>query len=469
MGEYMRYVTLAPQYMLRGWCDIKYALYDWNACSGDPKKILPLTPLQMQAIELITSKGVSMDESLLPKSMRHAAEKLLNLKILIECDKEEGLSELQKYKYSDAKMSHVLTWSITGNCNLRCRHCYISSDKNLYGEMTFEQCEEVIRQMIDANIYRVAITGGEPLVRKDFWQLIDLLVENHINIEEIFTNGVAVTDKFLDNLEERHIKLNCFLVSYDGVGHHDWVRGVKGTEERTLAAIRRMKQRGYAVIVTTVLHNGNRDTLLPTYELMKELGVDKWKAASISNTGNWTQQENNSIDKMAIMNEYFKVLEKYKADGMPMAIKLGGIFYSDGGDRGYSIPFLSGCGTVEREKETLCEASRIFPHLLPDGKLIPCLPMSGTMMEKIAPNIFDEGQSIGKILTHSPIEKYSNSTYKDLFEKNSECNACEYKYKCSHCPASSMEQTGDFFGTDRDACMFIKGNYAEKVHQIMLN
>lgn len=466
----MRYVTLAPQYMLRGWCDMKYALYNWDAWGGEPNKVVPLTPLQMKAIELITSKGVSMDDTILPKSFRNAAEKLLDRKILVERNKDEGLSEFQKYKYSDAKMSQVLTWSITGNCNLRCRHCYISADKNLYGEITFEQCKEVIRQMIEANIYQVAITGGEPLVRKDFWQLIDLLIENRIKIEEIFTNGVAVTDKCLDKLEEKNIKMNCFMLSYDGVGCHDWLRGIKGTEEKTLAAIRLMKKRGYAVIVTTILHNGNIDSLLPTYELMKELGVNKWKTATVVNSGNWTKQENNnSIDKMAIMNEYFKVLEKYKEDGMPMAIKLGGIFYSDGGDRGYSIPFLSGCGTIEREKETLCEASRIFPHLLPDGKLIPCLPMSGTMMEKIAPNIFDEGQSIGKILTNSPIEKYSNCTYKDLFKKNAECNACEYKYKCSHCPANSMEKTGDFFGIDREACMFIKSNYSKKVHQIMSN
>ena len=465
----MRYVTLAPQYMLRGWCDMKYALYNWDSWGGEPNKVVPLTPLQMKAIELITSKGVSMDDTILPKSFRNAAEKLLNRKILVECGKDEGLTEFQKYKYSDAKMSQVLVWSITGNCNLRCHHCYISADKNLYGEITFEQCKEVIRQMIDANIYEVAITGGEALVRKDFWQLIDLLIENRIKIEEIFTNGVAVTENFLDKLEERKIKMNCFMVSFDGVGCHDWLRGIKGTEEKTLAAIRLMKKRGYAVIVTTVLHNGNRNALLPTYELMKEIGVDKWKVAPIVNSGNWKQQENNSIDDRKIMEEYFKVLEKYKADGMPMAIKLGGIFYSDGAGKGYSIPFLSGCGTVEREKETLCEASRIFPHLLPDGKLIPCLPMSGTLMEKIAPNIFDEGQSIGKILTNSPIEKYTNSTYKDLFRKNAECNACEYKYKCSHCPASSMEDTGDFFGKCIGACIFIKGKYFERVQEIMSN
>ena len=465
----MRYVTLAPQYMLRGWSDIKYALYNWDALGGDANKVVPLTPMQKKAIELVSAKGVSPDEKIFPKSFKNAVEKLLNLKILIECAEDEGLSDFQKYKYSPSKMSQVLTWSITGNCNLCCRHCYISSDKNLYGEISLEKCKEVIRQMLDANIYMVAITGGEPLVRKDFWQLMDLFVENKIRIEEIFTNGVAVTEKFLDKLEEKKIRLHCFLVSFDGVGCHDWIRGIKGTEEKTLAAIRLMKKRGYKIIVTTVLHNGNINSLLPTYELMKELGVNKWKVASIANSGNWTQQKNNSIDNMAITNEYFKVLEKYKADGMPMAIKLGGIFYSDGGNNGYSIPFLCGCGTVEREKETLCEASRIFPHLLPDGKLIPCMPMTGTLLEKIAPNIFDEGQSIGKILTHSPIEKYTNSTYKDLFNKNAECNACEYKYLCSHCPASSMEDTGDFFGKCASACIFNKGKYFEKVKQIMEN
>ena len=96
----MRYVTLAPQYVLRGWCDMKYALYNWDSWGGEPNKVVPLTPLQMQAIELITSKGVSMDDKILPKSFRNAAEKLLNRKILVECAKDEGLTEFQKYKYS---------------------------------------------------------------------------------------------------------------------------------------------------------------------------------------------------------------------------------------------------------------------------------------------------------------------------------------------------------------------------------
>jgi radical SAM protein with 4Fe4S-binding SPASM domain len=463
----MKYVTLNPQYMLRGWQDRPYAIYNWASSGADAGKVMKLTKTQLEGIELAVSPGVPIDSPLFPARMRRAAMQLLEQGIFRECDAEEGLADYQKYRYADTRLAHVLMWSITGNCNLRCRHCYISSDEGLYGEMTFAQCEAVVQQLLDANIYMVALTGGEPLMRRDFWRLIELLKKNHIYLEEIFTNGVLVTDDFLDKLEDLNMCPQDFFLSYDGVGCHDWMRGVPGTEKSVLAAIRRIKARGrYGIGVTTVVHEGNVDSLLSTYELMKELGVNSWKTSTVSNAGNWQKDEHPVLEYSHLLDMYTKVLLAYKADGRPMRLVLGGTFLSEAHAEAYKIPLLDGCGTKEREDEFLCEASRLFPHLLPDGRLIPCLPMSGSLIEDMAPNILDEGWSISRALKESPCETFINGRYRDLFAHNAECGSCEYRYRCSPCRAKALLK-GDFYAKSDEACAFAKGQYAQQIHGIM--
>lgn len=461
----MRYVTLKKHYWLRGWRDREFALYNWKAWSGEYGKALPLTRMQKEAIELLTRPGVSIDDPLLPQGMRQAGEKLLTLGFLEERAPEADLAEEQKYRFADTLMSHSITWSITGDCNLRCRHCYISCDENVYGEPTMAQCEEIVRQMKDANIHMVDLTGGEPLVRRDFWDLVDMLMDEKIYIEEIFSNGLLITDSFLDKLERRKIKLNSFLLSFDGVGRHDWMRGLHGAEEATIRTIKRLKSRGYGVIVTTVLHEQSMDCLMDTYQLMKDLDVDYWRVADVVNTGNWKKTQNTEVRASALLDAYVDLIGQMKRDGMPFrAVKLAGCFHASGDS--YTLPALGGCGTKAQENEHLCEASKLFPHLLPDGRLLPCMPMCGTEMEEHAPNILSGEYDIAKALIDSPLGKYMQYTYRDVFLHEEECRSCPHKYKCNRCPATSLLY-GSLFAKSPLTCAFIKRNYADRIRDVM--
>lgn len=348
---------------------------------------------------------------------------------------------------------------------LRCRHCYISCDENAYGEPTMQQCEDIVRQMKAANIHMVDLTGGEPLVRRDFWDLVDLLMDEKIYIEEIFSNGLLITDAFLDKLERRNIKLNSFLLSYDGVGWHDWMRGLSGAEETVIRTIKRLKSRGYGVIVTTVLHEQSMDCLTDTYHRMKALDVDYWRVADVVNTGNWKKTQNTEVKTTALLDAYVDLIAQMKRDRMPFrAVKLAGCFSAHGAD--YSLPALGGCGTKAQENEHLCEASKLFPHLLPDGRLLPCMPMCGTEMEEHAANILTGDYDISKALIDSPLGKYMQYTYRDVFLHEEECRRCPHKYQCNRCPATSLLY-GSLFAKSPLTCAFIKQNYAERIRDVM--
>lgn len=461
----MRYFTLRPQYVLRGWSDLKYGVLDLNYTTV-LKKVFKLTEQQFNAMELVISGGISPDEKIFPDKIREFTEYAVEKGFFEECDKSKGLEEYQKYNYSEARYTHTLLWSITGKCNLKCKHCYISSGDNCYGELPLEKCYEIIEQCKKANVNMVALTGGEPLVRKDFWKIVDRLLENHIKILQVFTNGMAVTPQFMDEFNERSIDPNYFIISYDGVGCHDWLRGVNGAEKKAIEAIKLIKSRGYAVYVSMSLHMGNIDSLIDTYELMKSFGVEHFKAISIVETGNWKKQDSNSISIDRIYREYIKLLEKYAADNMPIGLSLGGFFHCEGGTSKYEIPFIKGTGNCEMCLQTLCETIRLFPYLLPDGRVLPCIAMSGSEMEAIAPNIFDEGQSLEKALSDSPIDAYTKYTYKDLFERNTECASCENRYICTGCRANALAN-GGYFEKDPLACCFFKIGYEQKIRAIM--
>ncbi|MCM1328252.1 MAG: radical SAM protein [Ruminococcus sp.] len=461
----MRYFTLKSRFALRGWSNLKYGILDLESTSV-AERVKKLTKRQFDAVELITSGGISPDDEILPDTVRKMTEYAVEKGFFEECNKPKKLEDYQKYNYSKARYTHTLLWSITGNCNLNCRHCYISAGENCCGEPSLEKCYEIIEQCKKANVGTVALTGGEPLVRKDFWEIVDRLLENHIKILQVFTNGIAVNEKFMDEFDKRKINPNYFMVSYDGVGCHDWLRGVKGAEEKAVNAIKLIKSRGYAVYVSTCLHMGNINSTAGTYELMKSLKIDHWKAVPIVNTGNWKNQNCGEINYGKIFDGYIELLKKYAADGMPMDLSLGGFFSGSRAEKKYTVPFASGCGNCERCSRTLCETAFISAYLLPDGRVLPCIAMSGSEIEKIAPNIFDNGQSLEKALSNSPADTYAKYTYKDLFERNAECNSCEKKYICGGCRANALAN-GGFFEKDPIACQFFKGGYEEKIEKIM--
>ena len=458
----IKYYTLKPQYALRGYKDIKYCLLDMKNMS-DTDKFLPLSETQFNALELLTAGGISPEDNLIPGLYRRLFDAALEKGFIEECDKTHKLSDYQKFHATKAHAVHTLLWSVTGNCNLNCRHCYVHGGTNPYGEPTVEQCRETVRQMNDANINMVAITGGEPLVRRDLWDIVDIILENHIEIMQFFTNGMALNERFIDEMESRGIVPNWFMMSFDGVGYHDDMRGVKGAEQRAVEAMKLVKKRGYEITASMAVHLGNASVLEETYELLKNIGVTKIKFSPVMAVGNWINQPDKNIDPFYIYDRFLDLLRLYKKDGMPITVSMSG-FFNRKKDSVYS-PFTDGCGNEDRCNDTLCEPVRRFPYLLPNGKLLPCITMSGTEIEKLAPSIYDEEQSIEKILTDSPINTYMDYTYSKLFAENRECAACENRFRCSGCRGYALAN-GGYFAKDPYACAFFKGGYEQKIKDI---
>src|SRR5687768_16082805 len=85
-----------------------------------------------------------------------------------------------------------LTWELTYACNLACVHCLSSSGRRDPRELTTAECKAVIDELRRMQVFYVNIGGGEPTVRRDFWELLDYATAHHVGVK-FSTNGSRIT------------------------------------------------------------------------------------------------------------------------------------------------------------------------------------------------------------------------------------------------------------------------------------
>jgi radical SAM protein with 4Fe4S-binding SPASM domain len=425
-----------------------------------------LDAITFQALSFCDGKTDLASPFILP-AHKAVIDQLIKAGIAGERPGEGGLADYQKYRRTEAHFADSVHWSITGKCNLRCRHCYLSAPQGKYGELTTEQCLEIIDQITQANIGKVSLTGGEPLIRRDFWQLVDALREKRIVIYQLYTNGLLVTDELLEQLKSKGIKCGIYL-SFDCCDCHDWMRGVPGAEQAALEAIKRSRRHGFSVGIETALHKGNLNKLMQTYELLKSLDISSWKISPVINVGNWEQEQGQyDIPIKHLYDTYLQLIKKHHNDGAPFALMLEGFYYCAAASDTYIIPMVKYDGTEKALRQTVCRSCRINPYIMADGKLLPCIPMTGTYMENDMPNLLTT--TITEALSESHYFHIIDTRLEKLLRENHECDACEYKLRCGMgCRAHAITCSGSFYGGDSGSCYFFKNGYEEKIKKIFL-
>lgn len=453
-------LRLKDNYVLRGWKGLPYGITDTRT-----GRILLLDALTFQAANFCDGQ-TELNSPLLLPAHRTAIEKLTKEGLVEECGRGAGLAWYQKYRKTEAHFADSVHWSITGKCNLRCRHCYMSAPQAKYGELTTQQCLDIIDQLADANVGKVSLTGGEPLVREDFWQLVDALIEKRIVISQLYTNGVLITDDLLEQLKARDIECGIYL-SFDCCGCHDWMRGVPGAEQAAIDAAKRARRHGFSVGMETALHKDNLDMLMQTYEFLKSLDITSWKISPTVSVGNWEREQGQydmPIDEL--YDAYLELIKRYDSDSAPFAMMLGGFFYCGKGSSDYRIPFIRFDGSENALRQTVCRSCRIHPYIMADGGLLPCIPMTGTYIEKEMPNLC--ATTFTEAMRDSRYFDIIDMRLKDLFRENAECSDCEHKLRCGMgCRAHAIDCTGSFYGIDPACCYFFKNGYEERIRNLL--
>ena len=121
----------------------------------------------------------------------------------------------------------VVVWNSTRTCNLKCRHCYMSSDAKKYAnELTTVEAKKFIDDLADFKVPVLLFSGGEPLIRPDFFELADYAAKKGVR-PTLSTNGTLITRQVAQKIKD--IGVGYVGISLDGLREvNDKFRGKEG-------------------------------------------------------------------------------------------------------------------------------------------------------------------------------------------------------------------------------------------------
>jgi AdoMet-dependent heme synthase len=159
---------------------------------------------------------------------------------------------------------------ITYRCNERCVHCYLDHDD--HGEMTTAEIKDILTQFADAGVFFLTISGGEVLMRRDFFEIVEHARSLLLNVQ-IKTNGVMIHEKEAKRLRELGVEQIQISVYSHRPEVHDAITKLPGSLKRTLTAIRFLQSQGLKVTIANVLMKPNLSDSAGVMALAKELGA----------------------------------------------------------------------------------------------------------------------------------------------------------------------------------------------------
>ena len=150
----------------------------------------------------------------------------------------------------------VVVWNVTKQCNLRCIHCYTSSDNNTApDELTHEEGLKLIDDLAEFKIPALLFSGGEPLIRPDLFELANHAVKQGLR-PVLSTNGTLITKEVAQKLKDTG-----FIyvgISLDGIGEtNDHFRGMKGAFEKAMKGFQNCREVGQRVGLRLTLTKRN--------------------------------------------------------------------------------------------------------------------------------------------------------------------------------------------------------------------
>ena len=161
---------------------------------------------------------------------------------------------------------------LLGRCNERCVHCYADSAPTVEDALDRDVVLSVIDQAKSAGFRRIQFTGGDPLLCDFLPEAVARARQVGLASIEIYTNGLALTDRLLDELAPSRPSFAFSFYSLDP-DIHDGITRTPGSQRRTLAAIDRAVARGLSVRAAVVVMEANADGVDDLVAFLRERGV----------------------------------------------------------------------------------------------------------------------------------------------------------------------------------------------------
>ncbi|HEX59053.1 MAG TPA: radical SAM protein, partial [Methanomicrobia archaeon] len=321
-------------------------------------------------------------------------------------------------------------------------------------ELSTRDAMLVVDKLADADVPILAFSGGEPLMRKDFFDIASYAADKGMYVG-VATNGTLISEDVAARMHDAGVKF--VQISLDGASAetHDAFRGVSGAFEKTLEGIKNVVAAGDDIFVdvSTTITRFNIEEVPKIIELCDELGVRWFMGFNFVPSGRGVeiveydlspeeretllntlldkrdelQARGSSLDVLTTAPQFARVaLQRLKGDEEEIVVPTH--FYNPrlSGKLQGLAEFIGGCG-----------AGRCYIAVEPDGTIMPCvffkLPLGNIMKVD-----FEEFWASNEVL----------NDLRDRSKLKGHCGVCKFRYYCGGCRARAYGYTGDYLAGD---------------------
>jgi AdoMet-dependent heme synthase len=323
---------------------------------------------------------------------------------------------------------HVLEIELTSRCNLSCRHCYVKSSE--CDQMELHVAMDLIRQSNTMGVNRIALSGGEPLLHPDIFEIGEYAKTLGIPDVALLTNGVFITEQNVDRLKS-------FDIVQLSVDMAEDERNLLRKQDLGVLeqAVGLLKNNGISTTLFGTLHSGNFKLSDKFVKFAKHLGVSIAFNKLVPLTGN------EKLKQLSLTpfqyKQCLKTINEIK-DSSPFVSCSDPLMFAIDGGR---------WNQQNKDNESItggCTAGIAALYVTCSGKVFPC-----PFIDKLCGNIHE--QKLKTIWYESKVFQ----RLRRRVEYSGPCGICRYVNQCGGCRASSFLSTGSLYSSDPNCFILI--------------
>lgn len=321
---------------------------------------------------------------------------------------EEDILSLQKREWlKNNNFLFQLVMELSYKCNLRCKHCYNDKD-DFETEIDFKTAKKIIDDAIELGVNNVYISSGECTISRDFLEIAKYIRTNKLPLIFV-TNGQTLYDDEIlfdniVNLYPHRIKVSLYSMNPE---IHDNITGVKGSCEKTIAVIKKLRQHNILVTINYFQLSLNKNSLDDIIKFKNEVGA----ALSV---------DLYFLDNRDNKNTHVQATEEQLYE-----------LYSDVNGPCHCLVGQKSANASKNDESLVCDLMKSMLSVSPSQDVFPCIALKcklGNLKETTLKNIWNND------INHF-LDGFKVKNLKD-------CRSCKNFEYCIYCPSMGLYENG---------------------------
>ncbi|VAW38093.1 Radical SAM domain protein [hydrothermal vent metagenome] len=330
----------------------------------------------------------------------------------------------EKMRWFDAPAPESVFWEITAECNLKCLHCIVSADKKQANELSTKEALSLINQWAAMGVRDITFSGGEPLMRADFFELARAAKEKGCTIG-LATNGLCVTPDIAVKLRELEAGIQ---VSLDG-STAEIYGGFRGNTQafgQAVKGIDDLVAAGNEVTVGMVISKNNVDDIPDMLDFAEARGVKYFRLIPFIPFGRGEANKGLELSPLQVKDASAYLIEERKKRTVDIiTLEFEPTF---------SAP---PAGKIDPSTPVECGGALHYCTVTPKGEVLPCHYFEGVVAENVKVRPF------ARIWKESRFLNYFRSMR--VGDIKGYCGGCEWLAVCrSGCKAANFSRRALF-------------------------